>query len=72
MSEESLETRVVALEMRYMEQESTIQDLNEVILSQQREIDVMRRDLAELKEQMAAAGTSLVRDQSEEEPPPHY
>ncbi len=72
MSEESLDTRIVNLEMRYMEQESTIQDLNEVVVSQQREMDVLKGDLVRLKEQMEAAVPSPIRDPSGETPPPHY
>ena len=72
MSDQTLEERLVELEMRFMQQESTIQDLNDVIYKQQREIDKLRSDLEGLKDQVKAGAASIIRDSSEETPPPHY
>lgn len=72
MSDQSLESRIIDLEMRFMQQESTIQDLNDVIYGQQKEIDKLRKDIDYLKDQVKAGAQSITRDPSEETPPPHY
>jgi len=72
MSDESIEARITDLEMRFMGQEATIQDLNDVIYSQQKEIDKLSSELERLKDQVKAGAASIIRDPSEETPPPHY
>jgi len=72
MSDQSLKERMIDLEMRFMQQEATIQELNDVIYRQQQEIDKLRIDLERLKDQVKAGATSIIRDPSEETPPPHY
>ncbi len=72
MKEEDMESRMIALEMRFMPQESTIEELNKVVISHQKAIEVLTRELELLKKQVQAASPSLIRDASEETPPPHY
>ena len=67
-----MESRIVDLEMRFMHQESTIQELNEVVISQQKLIDKLTEEVELLKQQIKAANQPLIRDPSEETPPPHY
>ncbi|MBE9503391.1 MAG: SlyX family protein [Proteobacteria bacterium] len=67
-----MESRIVDLEMRFMQQDSTIQELNEVLISQQKQIDELSREVDLLKKQIRASSPSLIRDPSEETPPPHY
>ena len=67
-----MESRITDLEMRYMHQQSMLQELNEVVISQQKEIENLKREIELLKQQMAASAPSLIRDSSEETPPPHY
>lgn len=69
---EDMESRMIDLEMRFMRQESTIEELNRVVISHQKTIEVLTRDLELLKKQVQAATPSLIRDASEETPPPHY
>ena len=72
MQEQAMESRIVDLEMRFMQQESTIEELNKVVISHQKVIEVLTRELELLKRQVQAASPSLIRDASEETPPPHY
>ena len=67
-----MELRIVDLEMRFMHQESTLQELNDVVISQQKQIDELSREVDLLKKQIKASSPSLIRDPSEETPPPHY
>jgi SlyX protein len=60
------------LEVRVAFQEKTLQDLNEVVTRQQREIDRLIRELETLKSQFRTLAPSLVVSQDEETPPPHY
>jgi len=68
----AMEERIVELEMRFMHQQSIIQELNEVAIAHQRSIDELKAEVDRLKRQMGAEVGSLIRDPSEETPPPHY
>lgn len=67
-----MEKRINELEICYMQQEHTIQELNEIVCRQELILDQLRRDLAALKEQFLVMSPSATRDSSQEEPPPHY
>ncbi len=67
-----MEKRINELEIRYMQQEATIQELNEIVCRQELILNQLRRDLAALKEQFLIMSPSVSRDSSQEEPPPHY
>ncbi len=67
-----MEQRINELEMRYMQQEHTIQELNEIICRQEVILETLKRDFATLKEQLLALSPSVSRDADQEEPPPHY
>jgi uncharacterized coiled-coil protein SlyX len=67
-----LEQRINELELRYMQQELTIQELNEIVTRQDMALAVLKRDFATLKEQFLALSPSASRDPDQEEPPPHY
>ena len=67
----SIEDRLLDLEVRITYQESTIQDLNDVIVRQQHQIDSLVEHSKRLKQQLENQG-SAVRPLSEETPPPHY
>ena len=70
MSEASLEARIEALEMRLMFQDATIETLNETVTTQWREIDALKRRIAQLNERLSEAEAGLPRPANE--PPPHY
>lgn len=59
--------RLNALEERLMHQDRLLEELNEIVTTQQAQIEQLRREIARLKDQLAQAGTDDV-----DEPPPHY
>lgn len=67
-----MEERINELEIRYMQQEHTIQELNEIVCRQELALEQLRRDLTTLKEQLMSLSPSVSRDPDQEEPPPHY
>ncbi len=67
-----MEQRINELEMHYMQQEQTIQELNEIVCRQELSIEAIKRELVILKEQFMAMSPSVSRDPDQEEPPPHY
>jgi SlyX protein len=67
-----MEERINELELRYMQQEHTIQELNDIVCHQELVLEQLRRDFATMKEQMMAMSPSASGDTSQEEPPPHY
>ncbi|MGB9080305.1 MAG: SlyX family protein [Desulfuromonadaceae bacterium] len=67
-----MEDRINELEMRYMQQEHTILELNEIVCRQELSLEQLRRDITTLKEQLMAMSPSVSRDSGQEEPPPHY
>jgi uncharacterized coiled-coil protein SlyX len=62
--------RFADLELRIAEQERVIADLNEMVVSQWRKIDMLERRLGELRDEFDAA--SALRSNGPEPPPPHY
>jgi SlyX protein len=67
-----MEERIYDLEMHFMQQEATIQELNEIVCRQELIIEQLRRDFMTLKEQFLSMSYSVSRDSGQEEPPPHY
>jgi SlyX protein len=65
-----MEERIIELEIRFTEQQALLQELSEVLVGQQREIDLLKSKLA-MAEQRLQAEPGLV-DASERERPPHY
>jgi len=64
--------RLTELEVRVAFQDKTIQDLNEVVIRQQREIDRLAKELEAMKFQLSELTPSMVIPPEEEKPPPHY
>ncbi|MBK1794846.1 SlyX family protein [Devosia sp. WQ 349] len=62
--------RIDALEMRIAYQDQAIEELNATITDQWRVIDLMRKKLGMLEEQVRSG--SFIADPSTERPPPHY
>lgn len=67
-----MEERLNELEICYMQQEVTIQELNETVCRQELLLEQLRRDVAALKEQFLVMSPSISRAPDEEVPPPHY
>jgi len=68
----ALDARAEALEMRVAFQERTIEDLNEAIARQWKEIDALGRKVARLEEQIQDLRASAAAPGESEPPPPHY
>ncbi len=67
-----MEERITELEFCFMQQERTIQELNEIVCRQENTIEALMRDFSRLKEQFLTMAPSVSRDPDQEEPPPHY
>jgi SlyX protein len=67
-----MEDRISELELRFMHQEQTIGDLNEIVCRQERVIERLERELGRMREQFMCMAPSINRSADEEEPPPHY
>jgi SlyX protein len=68
MNRDSLEQRIIELETRLSYQDHTIEQLNEVVTAQQRQIDRLEQALRALH----GSDASGIRRPDEETPPPHY
>ena len=65
------ETRLAELEIRLSHQERTIEELNETIVRQWKEIDALKRRLGWLDERVEAVERNTGKP-GQESPPPHY
>ncbi len=65
-----LDARVVELELKAMEQADLLQKLNEALVSQQRELDVLRRAVEQLAKKVDVLPGEV--DAAVQEKPPHY
>jgi len=66
------EDRTTELEIKFAQQEDTIAELNDVILSQQKIIDGFESRLLKMESELKSLSVSNSTDPSEEPPPPHY
>jgi len=66
-----MQEKITDLEIRISYMEETIETLNEVVTRQQDQIDLLIREVMQLKQQVEQ-GADFVRPLSEETPPPHY
>jgi SlyX protein len=65
------EQRLTDLEIKASYTEDTLDRLNEVVVRQQQQIDLLLRELAQLRQQDTAAEASTFRS-LRDELPPHY
>jgi SlyX protein len=70
MSETELSARIDALEERLAYQDETIEQLNQTITAQWKQIDMLTRQLALLSERLQEAEANAPAPASER--PPHY
>jgi SlyX protein len=70
MAEQDLTERIDALESRLAYQDQTIEQLNETITAQWKQIDALTRQLTALNERLQEAEASPPAPASER--PPHY
>jgi SlyX protein len=64
--------QITDLEIHLTHQQHQLEELNELVCRQQREIYVLTSELRQIKEQLQIALPSLVRETGDEDPPPHY
>lgn len=67
-----MEERIDKLELLYMQQEQTIQELNDIVCRQELRLEQLQRDFVTLKSQILSISPSIARDPDQEVPPPHY
>lgn len=67
---ETLADRIDTLEARLMFQDATIEALNETVTAQWREIEALKRKIAQLSERLEEAEAGAPRPANER--PPHY
>jgi len=65
-------SRLEALEIRLAHQERTIEDLNQTITAQWKDIDRLKRELERLGDRLASAEAAIGPDPGDEPPPPHW
>lgn len=70
-SSESVDQRLMDLEVKASFTEDLVERLNEVIVRQQAQIDRLQREVLEMREQARAAEPGSFRS-LREEMPPHY
>ncbi len=67
----NLEQRLVVLEEKLEYQDYTLEKLNEVIITQQQQLDKFELELNRLREKVEIQGLE-VEQQSKAAPPPHF
>lgn len=65
------EARITELEMRTAFQEDALTELNDALVSQQRQLDLLRQELARLREHVLSMQPQEPGD-GVQEVPPHY
>ncbi|WNG51666.1 SlyX family protein [Archangium minus] len=64
------ESRIVELELRYMQQQELLQELSDVLYTQRRELDALKAEVDLLKKKLE--GEPGLVDAQRQEKPPHY
>jgi SlyX protein len=67
-----MEQRIKELELGYMHQEKTIEELNQIVCQQELSVEQLKREIIILKEQFRQVSPAISRDFDQEKPPPHY
>ncbi|MDN3920181.1 SlyX family protein [Roseateles violae] len=71
MDKDTIDARLTELEIKASFTEDLVEQLNQVIVRQQDQIDLLLRELLELRRQQPAEGQPVLRS-LREELPPHY
>jgi len=67
-----LEDRMIGLETKISYQDHLVQELNEVITSQQKQIDALEVNLQRIRDYLKQGQETQLARPDEEVPPPHY
>jgi SlyX protein len=65
-------SRLDVLETRIAHHEQMIDDLNQTITSQWKDIDRLKREIERLADRVATAEAGMGQDAADEPPPPHW
>jgi SlyX protein len=68
----AMNDRLIDLESRLAFQEHTLEELNQVVIEQQRQLALLTERLRVLEERVRASQPSQIATEAEESPPPHY
>lgn len=66
------EERLIDLETRFAYQESTLQELNDIVARQQMRISELESLCRQLMERVARMGQDVFKGSAADEVPPHY
>ena len=72
MTADFLEQRIETLELKIMEMENTVQELNEVVLTQYRDIERMQSQHNQILNRMINNNEDSATPSTADELPPHY
>lgn len=67
-----MEKRIIELETKISYQEHLMQELNDVITRQQKQIDALEVQIKRFQDHLKHATSSQIARPEEEIPPPHY
>lgn len=67
-----METRIIELETKVAYQEHIIQELSDVLTSQQKQIDKQQLDIRRILANLKESSPSQIARPEDESPPPHY
>lgn len=63
---------MIELETKLSYQDHMIQELNDVVTRQQKQIDALEIELRRVREHLKSSSSSQISRPEEEVPPPHY
>lgn len=63
-------SEIIELQIKISHQEQLLEELNQALIFQQKQIDVLQNQLKSLTDSQKA--NAPIKSQSEEVPPPHY
>ncbi len=67
-----MEQRIAELEIKFMEQEHTLESLHQQVYRQQTDIARLTQNIEVMKDRLKALAQSPLASAAEETPPPHY
>jgi len=67
-----MEERLTELELRFMQQEKTLQELSDTVYRQEQQIVRMERDMVLVVQQLKTLVAASLPAMDEDERPPHY